>query len=56
MAPVCPQLYLYSDADPLAPPHEVEAFMKQQVMCSLAEARVFKSSCNAWVCVTEGSA
>ncbi|KAJ9531878.1 hypothetical protein QJQ45_022016 [Haematococcus lacustris] len=30
MAPTCPQLYLYSDADPLVPPAEVERFMDIQ--------------------------
>ena len=33
-APYCPQLYLYSDADPLAPAAEVERYMKIQVGCS----------------------
>ena len=31
VAPVRPQLYLYSSADALIPPAEVELFMKQQV-------------------------
>jgi hypothetical protein len=32
MAPVRPQLYLYSSADALIPPEDVELFMKQQVV------------------------
>ncbi len=31
LAPVCPQLYLYSDADPLVPPGDVEKYMEIQV-------------------------
>ncbi|KAG2424348.1 hypothetical protein HXX76_014557 [Chlamydomonas incerta] len=30
LAPTCPQLYLYSDADPLAPPADVERYMGVQ--------------------------
>ena len=41
VAPVRPQLYLYSSSDALIPPAEVELFMKQQVgqaACSHAKA------------------
>jgi hypothetical protein len=31
LAPVCPQLYLYSDADPLVPASDVERYMAVQV-------------------------
>lgn len=31
MAPTCPQLYLYSDADPLVQPEEVQRYMEIQV-------------------------
>ena len=31
LAPTCPQLYLYSAADPLAPPGDVERYMGVQV-------------------------
>ena len=39
MAPTCPQLYLYSDADPLVPPSYVEAYMAVQVRASLCSLR-----------------
>jgi hypothetical protein len=31
MAPACPQLYLYSSADPIVPAQDVERYMKIQV-------------------------
>lgn len=31
IAPLKPQLYLYSPVDAVIPPYEVERFMKQQV-------------------------
>ena len=34
VAPVQPQLYLYSSADALIPPSEVQLFMQQQVLPS----------------------
>ena len=30
-APTCPQLYLYSDSDPLADPADIEEFIRTQV-------------------------
>jgi len=39
MAPVCPQLYLYSEADPLANPEDVERYMQIQV-CVCVRVRV----------------
>eukprot|EP00983_Pelagomonas_calceolata_P122920 1160951-Pelagomonas_calceolata.AAC.5 len=43
MAPVCPQLYLYSASDTLANPHDVERYMQIQVRGE----HMHNSSCGA---------
>eukprot|EP00798_Chlamydomonas_sp_ICE-L_P023313 gene23313-30553_t len=47
-APFCPQLYLYSDADPLIPASEVERYMKIQASARSLESRGVEVSSYKW--------